>query len=137
MFFKYLIKTFNLNENDILEITLPFEKPDGSFGAFNSLNIMLGKTSFSGITLSDLSLYFNQYGEFENWVGETYSISDTTKIKEKIKKTYNLNEKKNEAGITYLNLNSEEDIFMVYFEDSKIKFYCINRYYSLRNFDEK
>ena len=86
----YLIKTFNLEENEIFETTYSYTKKDGTLNKTISLRIIMGKTSFSGITLRNLSLNFNKYGEFETWTAQTYSISDTKKIKDKLKKEFYL-----------------------------------------------
>ena len=132
----YLIKTFNLEEDDILETTYSYTKKDGTLDTKSHITIMLGKTFFSGIILRDLSLDFNKYEELEGRSAETYPISDIKKIKERLKKNYNLNEKKNEEKIEYLDLNSKEELFMIHFKPKKeefvITFYSLNFYYSLK-----
>ena len=131
----YLIKTFNLEEDDIFETTYSYTKKDGTLNKITYLRIIMGKTSFSGITLRNLSLNFNKHGEFETWTAQTYSISDTKKTKNRLKNEFNLIEKINEEKIEYLRLQSSEESFSIHFLPDKIEFYCTSDYYSFRNLE--
>ena len=82
----YLIKTFNLEEDDIFETTYSYTKKDGTSDTKSHLKVMLGKTFFSGVILRDLSLDFNKHGELEGWFAQTYPVSDIKKLKERFKK---------------------------------------------------
>ena len=107
---KYLIETHKLRETAVCEFD--------DYTKVTSQSIYFGD-----IGLREIIFYYNEKGQFYQWIAESYTLRGTKQyLIDKYKKAYNLDEEKDSNGIISLTGLPESEAIIIKVYPDKVKF---------------
>ena len=108
---KYLMETYNLKDYSIYQIR------DYTEVTYESIY-------FGNVGLREITFYYNEKGQFYQWIAESYTLRGTKQyLIDKYKKTYNLDEEKDSTGVISLTGLPESEGILIEIYPDRIEFY--------------